>query len=57
METIEKEALQLGARAIYLGGATTETRGFYGRLGFAGRKSLMQKGLPLTGQIGMARRR
>ena len=46
METIEREAIRLGARAIYLGGASAQNRGFYWRLGFAGRRSLMQKALP-----------
>ena len=45
METIEGEAMRLGARAIFLGGANAENRGFYRRLGFAGRRSLMQKDL------------
>lgn len=46
MEAIEREAIELGARGLYLGGANTENRGFYWRLGFAGRRSLMQKALP-----------
>ncbi len=49
MEGIELEAIRLGARAIYLGGANAANRGFYWRLGFQGRKSLMQKALPLVG--------
>jgi GNAT superfamily N-acetyltransferase len=47
MERIEKEAMRFGARQIYLGGANAENRGFYWRLGFAGRRSLMQKSLAL----------
>jgi GNAT superfamily N-acetyltransferase len=45
MEAIEGAAVRLGARAIFLGGANADNRGFYQRLGFAGRRSLMQKGL------------
>jgi len=48
MEAIEAQAVRLGAQAIYLGGANSENRGFYWRLGFAGRRSLMPKGLPLA---------
>ena len=47
MEGIELEATRLGARGIYLGGANAENRAFYWQLGFQGRKSLMQKGLPV----------
>jgi GNAT superfamily N-acetyltransferase len=47
MQGIELEAIRLGARVIYLGGAHKANRGFYWRLGFHGRKSLMQKGLRL----------
>ncbi len=46
METIEIEAIRLGTRALYLGGANAENRAFYWRLGFARRRSLMQKALP-----------
>lgn len=46
METIEREAIRLRAGAIYLGSANAQNRGFYRRLGFAGRRSLMQKALP-----------
>jgi len=45
METIESEAMRLGVRALYLGGANAENRGFYWRLGFDGQRSLMQKAL------------
>lgn len=50
MEAIETEAVRLGASAIYLGGANAENRGFYWRLGFSGRRSLMQKALSLLGR-------
>jgi GNAT superfamily N-acetyltransferase len=46
MERIELEATRFGAREMYLGGANAENRAFYWRLGFQGRKSLMQKALP-----------
>ena len=46
METIENEASALGATELYLGGANAENRGFYWRLGFMGRRSLMRKALP-----------
>ena len=45
LEMIEREAFRRGARAIFLGGASAENRGFYRRLGFSGRRSLMQKAL------------
>jgi predicted N-acetyltransferase YhbS len=48
IETLEHQARRLGASAIYLGGANAENRGFYSHLGFAGRRSLMHKGLPVT---------
>lgn len=56
MEAIESEGIRLGAQAIFLGGANPENRGFYWRLGFAGRKSLMHKGLPLASRFAMERR-
>ena len=46
MESLEANAIRVGARVIYLGGAKAENRAFYWRLGFAGRRSLMQKALP-----------
>ena len=46
IEAIEVEAIRVGARGIFLGGANPQNRGFYWRLGFAGRRSLMQKALP-----------
>lgn len=57
MAAIESEAIRLGAQSIYLGGANTENRGFYWRLGFAGRGSLMHKGLPLAGRFIAERRK
>ena len=45
VERIEDEAMRLGARRLYLGGATADNRGFYWRLGFSGRRSLMQKAI------------
>ena len=57
MEAIESEAICLGAQAIFLGGANADNRGFYRRLGFAGRKSLMHKGLPLAIRFAIERRR
>jgi GNAT superfamily N-acetyltransferase len=57
MEAIESEAIRLGAQAIFLGGANPENRGFYWRLGFAGRRSVMHKGLPLASRFAMERRR
>lgn len=50
MQAVEAEATHLGAQTMYLGGATADNRGFYARLGFAGRGSLMQKGLPSAGR-------
>lgn len=49
--------MRLGAQSIYLGGANSENRGFYRRLGFAGRKSLMHKGLTLAGRFLLERQR
>src|SRR5919201_3570794 len=58
MAAIEFEAIRLGAQSIYLGGAGAQNRGFYWRLGFAGRGSLMHKGLPLSSRfIGERRKR
>ncbi len=48
LEAVESEAIRLGVTSIYLGGANAENRGFYWRLGFAGRRSLMHKGLPIA---------
>jgi GNAT superfamily N-acetyltransferase len=57
MEASESEAIRLGAQSIFLGGASSENRGFYWRLGFAGRGSLMHKGLPLSSRLMAERRR
>ena len=57
MKAIEAVAIRRAARGLYLGGASAETPGFYWRLGFTGRKSLMQKGLPLTARAISERRR
>ena len=48
MNAIEAEAMSLGARSIFLGGANEENRRFYSRLGYQGRNSLMQKGLRIA---------
>ena len=57
MEAIDSEAIRLGAQAMFLGGANADNRGFYWRLGFAGRKSLMHTGLPLASRFALKRRR
>ena len=56
MAALELEAMKLGAGGINLG-ASDDARGFYQRLGYAGRGSLMQKGLPLPGRLLEARLR
>lgn len=56
METIELEAMRLGAGGINLG-ASAEAKGFYVRLGYAGRGVMMHKGLPLPGRFLEARLR
>lgn len=56
MAAIELEAMKLGARGISLG-TSAESKGFYQRLGYAGRGSMMQKGLPLPGRLLEARLR
>ena len=56
MEAIELEAMKLGVGGINLG-AVDEARGFYQRLGYAGRGSMMQKGLPLRSRFLEARLR
>jgi len=56
MERIELEAMRRRARAISLG-ANDESKGFYARLGYAGRGTMMQKGLPLSGPFLEARLR
>jgi GNAT superfamily N-acetyltransferase len=57
MGAIESEAIRRGAQSMYLGGASAENRGFYWRLGFAGRGSLMHKGLPLASRFVAERRK
>jgi GNAT superfamily N-acetyltransferase len=56
MEQIELEAIRRGAGAISLG-ATDDSKGFYARLGYAGRGTMMHKGLPLPGRFLEARLR
>ena len=56
MERIELEATRRRAGAISLG-ATEESKGFYARLGYAGRGTMMHKGLPLPGPFLEARLR
>ncbi len=48
VETLEEAAARLGCRRINLGGVTEDTRGFYLRLGYHGRGSMMSKGLGLS---------
>ena len=43
---VDVVAVRADARSLYLGGANAENRGFYWRLGYTGRRSLMQKALP-----------
>jgi GNAT superfamily N-acetyltransferase len=45
---LEETATWLGLPAIYAGGVTDRTRGFYLGLGYHGRHSLMTKDLPLS---------
>jgi NAD(P)-dependent dehydrogenase (short-subunit alcohol dehydrogenase family)/ribosomal protein S18 acetylase RimI-like enzyme len=56
MAALELAAVRLGADAIALG-ADRDTRGFYARLGYAGRGAMMHKGLPLPGPAVEARLR
>lgn len=51
MEAVEVEAMHLGVGGIGLGGVEAETRGFYARMGYQGRRSMMRKGLPLPGRF------
>jgi len=55
MVAIEAESIRLGAHSIYLGGANTQNRDFYWRLGYQGRRSLMQKSLPAARNAGWSR--
>ncbi|HET7769385.1 MAG TPA: GNAT family N-acetyltransferase, partial [Chloroflexota bacterium] len=54
LAALELEAMKLGGGGINLA-ATDDARGFYQRLGYAGRGSLMQKGFPLPGRLLEAR--
>lgn len=56
MERIELEAIRRGAGGISLG-ASDDSKGFYARLGYAGRGTMMHKGLPLPGHFLEARLR
>jgi GNAT superfamily N-acetyltransferase len=56
MERIELEAIRRGAGGISLG-ASDDSKGFYARLGYAGRGTMMHKGLPLPGRFLEARLR
>ena len=56
MEAIELEATQLGVGGINLA-AVADAKAFYQRLGYAGRGSMMHKGLPLPGRFQEARLR
>jgi GNAT superfamily N-acetyltransferase len=56
MERIELEAIRRGAGGISLG-ANDDSKGFYARLGYAGRGTMMHKGLPLPGRFLEARLR
>ena len=56
MAAIELEAVRLGVGGINLG-ASDDAKGFYQRLGYAGRGSMMHKGLPLPGRFQEARLR
>ena len=51
MQALELEAGRLGAPAINLGGASGSIKGFYARLGYAGRGTMLSKGLPLPGRF------
>jgi GNAT superfamily N-acetyltransferase len=56
MERVEIEAIRRGAGGISLG-ANEDSKGFYARLGYAGRGTMMHKGLPLPGRFLEARLR
>jgi GNAT superfamily N-acetyltransferase len=56
MERVELEAIRRGAGGINLG-ASKESKGFYVRLGYAGKGTMMHKGLPLPGRFLDARLR
>ncbi len=50
MQTIEVEAMALGARQITLG-SVRAARGFYERLGYSGKRTGKLKALPLPGRV------
>jgi GNAT superfamily N-acetyltransferase len=54
MAALELAAVRLGAGEISLG-ADDDVRGFYARLGYAGRGTVLHKGLPVPGRAGAAR--
>jgi GNAT superfamily N-acetyltransferase len=56
IERLELEAIRRGATGINLG-ASDDSKGFYARLGYAGRGTMMHKGLPLPGRFLEARLR
>jgi GNAT superfamily N-acetyltransferase len=56
MERLELEAIRRGATSINLG-TSDDSKGFYARLGYAGRGTMMHKGLPLPGPFLEARLR
>lgn len=56
MEMLEREAIRRGLGSIYMGAASEAARNFYWRLGFAGRRTLMEKSLP-TVPVGAEARR
>jgi GNAT superfamily N-acetyltransferase len=56
MASVELGVMKLGARGINLG-AVGESRGFYQHLGYAGRGTMMHKGLSLPGRFQEARLR
>ena len=51
LEAIEAESIRLGAHSIHLGGANTQNRGFYWRLGHQGR-SIADAEVPTNGAKG-----
>jgi GNAT superfamily N-acetyltransferase len=55
MQALELQASSLGAPAITLGGASGDIKGFYVRLGYAGRGTMLSKALPLPGRFLEAR--
>ena len=47
MEAVELAAISIGASGINLGRASADIKGFYSRMGYAGRGTMMSKALPL----------